>query len=375
MESLEYQISVEQFLYDKATLNFIPINAIFELTPLCNMNCDMCFVRLNSDDMKQTGCIRRPKEWIALAREMREAGTLFVLLTGGEPLLYQGFKEVYVALKKMGMIITLNTNGTLIDEKWADFFEKYPPRRINITLYGKNEYTYKTLCHYSGGFKKTIRAIKLLQERKIDIKINGSITPGNVEDLESLLSMVDKMGVFWKFDTYMYPASRERSNKFNQDSRLDPKEAASARVKIMKKRAGDKKFLDYASDFVKKGNAELGEYVCAPIKCRAGRSSFIVNWQGKMRPCVMMTTPEEQVFEIGFQSAWEKIVQEVSKIRLSAKCSACKRREICQTCAACALLETGSYSGVPEYMCKYTEETLCLLEKNINSKDEADTKG
>ena len=37
----------------------------------------------------------------------------------------------------MGMILTINTNGTLIDETWADFFAQHPPRRINITLYGR----------------------------------------------------------------------------------------------------------------------------------------------------------------------------------------------------------------------------------------------
>ena len=59
--------------------------------------------------------------------QMKEAGTLFVLLTGGELLLYPGFREVYLGLRKMGMILTVNTNGTLLDEGWADFFAQHPP--------------------------------------------------------------------------------------------------------------------------------------------------------------------------------------------------------------------------------------------------------
>ena len=229
MEPIEYQGSIEQFLCEKATVNHVPINAILELTPLCNMNCDMCFVRLSAEEMKQKGRLRSAEEWIGLGREMKEAGTLFVLFTGGEPLLHPEFKKIYVAYKRMGMILTVNTNGTMIDEQWADFFAEYPPRRINLTLYGKDEHTYQKLCHYPEGFGKALRAIQLLQERKVDVKINGSITPKNAGDIEELFSIVNQMDVVWKFDTYMYPASRERNHLFEEKSRMTPEEAAAVR--------------------------------------------------------------------------------------------------------------------------------------------------
>lgn len=62
------------------------------------------------------------EEWTKTAEDMMKAGTLFVLLTGGEPLLYPHFRELYQKLRELGMIITINTNGTLINEAWADFF-------------------------------------------------------------------------------------------------------------------------------------------------------------------------------------------------------------------------------------------------------------
>ena len=365
MESLGYNINLEQYLCEKATIEHIPINAILELTPLCNMNCDMCFVRLSSEEMKQRGRLRSADEWIALGKDMQAAGTMFVLLTGGEPLLHPEFKEIYMALKKMGMILTINTNGTLIDEQWADFFVKYPPRRINITLYGKDEHTYKELCHYQGGYEKTLNAIKLLQNRNISVKINGSITPSNVNDLDALVSIVKEMKAVWKFDTYMYPASRERSTVFSQNSRLTAEQAATVRVELLKNRMEKEDFCQFSVDFIKKANAKPGKCVSQPIACRAGRSSFIVNWQGNMRPCVMMSKPEIPVYKEGFKEAWYKIVKSTELIRLSPKCSECSLREVCQTCAACAFLESGSYDGVPDYMCRYTKETLRILKKEL----------
>ena len=133
--------------------------------------------------------------------QMKEAGTLFVLLTGGEPLLYPGFREVYLGLRKMGMILTVNTNGTLLDEGWADFFAQHPPRRMNITLYGADEEAYEKLCHYPGGFEKTIRAIRLLRARNVDVKINGSLVRANEGNIKRIVDIAEKLDAAVNIDT------------------------------------------------------------------------------------------------------------------------------------------------------------------------------
>ena len=75
----------------------------------------------------------------------------------------------------------------------------------------------------------------------------------------------------------------------------------------------------------------------------------------------MVSNPSVPVFDVGFETAWKYIVGEIEKIKLSSTCSQCRLRRICDVCAASALLETGRYDGVPEYMCRYTKETYRLL--------------
>ena len=183
MYDLDNMDSMEKRLIQKAYIKQAPINGSLELLPLCNMNCDMCYVRLSKAEMEQKGRLRTKEEWISLAHQMKDAGTFFLLLTGGEPLLFPEFKELYKELQNMGMILTINSNGTLINEEWSDFFAKYKPRRINITLYGADDQAYGKLCHYPAGFQKTVNAIRMLRDREIDVKINGSITSKNEEDL------------------------------------------------------------------------------------------------------------------------------------------------------------------------------------------------
>ena len=109
MDNLTY----EKHLISKAARSHTPINGSLELLPLCNMNCGMCYVRLSRPEMERQGHLHSAAEWISLARQMQKSGTLFLLLTGGEPLLFPDFKTLYLELRSMGMILTINTNGTL----------------------------------------------------------------------------------------------------------------------------------------------------------------------------------------------------------------------------------------------------------------------
>src|SRR5699024_7109155 len=157
MGYMDLDLTNEKRILSRAARRQNPVNGSMELLPLCNMNCEMCYIRLNKKEVEEQGGLHDVEEWIQLGNEMAEAGVLFLLLTGGEPLMFPGFQRLYQELKRLGMILTINTNGTLLDEDWADFFAAHKPRRINITLYGATDDAYEKLCHYPGGFSKTIQ--------------------------------------------------------------------------------------------------------------------------------------------------------------------------------------------------------------------------
>ena len=362
MEPLEGATTVERMLLNQAKRTRTPANGSIELLPLCNMNCDMCYVRLSREEMEAKGRLRTADEWLEIGRQMKDAGVLFLLLTGGEPFLYPDFRRLYLELRKMGMIITINTNGTLIDEDLAEFFGKYKPRRVNITLYGTDEETYDKLCHYPGGYEKTLRGIRLLREQGVDVKVGGSLARANQDDLDKLLNIGEELNIPVRVDTYMMPATRERDLPYNMQSRLNPEEAARARIHALKREMGPELFPQYVRQSVERADhPEPVEAKPGHMSCMAGQCFFTINWQGEMRPCVILTEPAISVFEVGFKAAWKYIVEETHKILLNEKCSTCHMRHLCRTCAASALLETGSYDGVPDYMCRYAGESLRIL--------------
>lgn len=353
------QDTMERMLIRKAYQNREPVSGSLELLPLCNLDCEMCYVRLTREQVRQKGGLRSTQEWIRIAEQMKEMGTLFVTLTGGEPLLYPGFQKLYLALRDMGMIVTVNTNGTLVNKDWVAFFAENPPRRINVTLYGANEETYRTLCHDQSGFEKACQAVHLLCQAGISVKINGSLVKANAQDIDWLIDFAKEQGAAINIDTYMYPAKRERLCSNVKESRLDAKTAAKQKLYFQSQIMGQEEFQQMAKAFcllAQTASFSAGER--KPMQCQAGKSSFTINWQGQMRPCVMLPEPSLPVLEIGFAEAWRQLCQQTDQIFLNSKCASCEWQEICQTCAACALHESGSIEGVPEYMCAYTRAQL-----------------
>ena len=93
---------------------------------------------------------------------------------------------------------------------------------------------------------------------------------------------------------------------------------------------------------------ELGD----GVRCRAGRCSFWITWQGSMTPCGMF--PAEgypNVFEMPFVDAWEQVKKATAEIRLPAQCAACGAKDICHACAAMVATESGNFHEVPQYRC------------------------
>lgn len=343
-----------------------PANGALELLPLCNMNCDMCYIHLSRNEMEKKGRLHTAEEWSRLGEEMARAGVLFVLLTGGEPLLFPNFRKLYLDLRRRGMILTVNTNGTLLDEEWAEFFGKYKPRRMNITLYGADQKAYENLCHYPEGYEKTCRGIRLLKEKGVDVKINGSVTKDNRQDMQAIYRLGKEWDIPVHMDTYMLPGIHEADKPLEAQARLSPEDAAAAEMEVLRSEMDPEEFLHY----VQRKNVQIESgYTKHPagISCMAGNCSFTVNWQGNMHPCVSLDYPSVNVFEVGFENAWEKISTESKKIHIHNKCIQCHLRSVCKTCVSSARLETGQYDGLPEYLCRYTNEYARLLQLCKNS--------
>jgi len=354
------EASLTNYLYTKASRNGMPLSGTFELTPCCNMACKMCYVRKTKEEQEKIAPLRTAKDWLELGKTAREQGMLYLLLTGGEPFLRPDFQKILSGLHRMGLLISINSNGTLIDEETVEWLKETPPVRINITLYGASDETYARLCGNPKGFTQTARAIRLLKEAGIQVKINCSVTPYNVDDLEGIYAFAREEGLLVQATSYMFPPLRRDTSMVGQNDRFSPQEAAYQSACILALDLGEDEFLRRVSRDESLAFPQGIEEDCPEIdgegdgiRCRAGKCSFWITWDGRMLPCGMFPEGNAQnVFQIGFEKAWKQVHEEALAIRLPAKCSGCTLRDQCKACAAMVMTESGNFHTVPEYRCK-----------------------
>lgn len=350
-------------LFAKSTLRGVPLSGTFELTARCNLNCRMCYIHKRQNDAAVMERERTTAEWLALARQAQERQMLLLLLTGGEPLLRPDFREIYTGCRKLGLLLSVNTNATLLDEDMVAFLRKDPPIRVNITLYGASPETYGTLCGDPSGYERAYAAVLALKEAGIRIKLNYSATPWNVHDLPAVYEFARQNELLIQTASYMFPPVRACENgPCAASERLTPQEAGQIRWEYERFRF-DEQTLRQRTERMLSGLAVLEPGECQElpterIRCRAGATTFWVTYDGQMRPCGMMERPSIDVMKHSFDAAWAYIRAEREKIMLPAKCTACKWKEICEFCPAVTYAETGKFEQAPEYVCAKTAAFL-----------------
>ena len=344
-----------EYLHMKASRTKTPISGTFELSPLCNMDCKMCYIKMSKEKQESIARLRTKEEWIELAQNAKEKGMLFLLLTGGEPFLVKDFKELYIELHKMGFCISINSNGTMIDEDVIEWLKHYPPMRINMTLYGASNETYERLCNNPKGFTQVTKAISLLKENNIQVKLNCSVTPYNKDDLKQMMDFAQEHDLVIQATSYMFPPLRKDETKIGQNDRFNAEDAAIYGAYISAYSNGFDRFKDYIESgqlALYDADDDCGVVEGDHMRCRAGITSFWMTWEGKMLPCGMIPNGGLDPWEVGFDEAWENAKNIVSEITLPVKCAGCGKKDECRACAAMVYTETGTYDKVPQYRCE-----------------------
>lgn len=350
-------MNLRERLNRKAAISKIPIMAAFELLPMCNLSCKMCYVRKTADEAQREGGIKSGDWWLSIAKEAYDAGLLYPLLTGGEPFLHPDFRKILAGMLDMGLQVSINSNGTMIDHEMAKFLAEHRPVRINLTLYGASAETYGRLCGNYEAYEKVVRAVDWCKEYGVPIKFNASITKENIGDLDAMVAYAKSVGSPIQIATYMFPPIRRDSTMIGQNARLSPEDAAEARVRADYLQGDPQWFVAQAERFQQfvpldqlvKRELEVEDL---HMQCRAGLCSFWVDWHGNLTNCGMYNSAYIPMEGRLFADAWKELVEKTAAIIYKPGCASCPNRPLCHPCIAMVSNETGDINGTPEYLCR-----------------------
>lgn len=116
-----------------------------------------------------------------------------VKLTGGEPLLHPEFCKILYSLKKKRLSLSLETNGTLIDEEKAKAI-KQTGCFVAISLDGPNGKIHDDLRDVKGAFQKTLRGASFLSREMHGFQVILSLYRKNYQLLPEMIDFVYRIG-------------------------------------------------------------------------------------------------------------------------------------------------------------------------------------
>lgn len=336
--------------------------ATFELTAFCTLKCPMCYVRINKDRADSLG--GRPctgDQWIELARQFRDQGGIFLLITGGEAMAHPEFPRIYSEISKMGLLISLFTNGTTVDDKILELLKSRPPAMLGITIYGSSEETYKKFGGCNGSFKKAMDGLdRLLTIPNLAIDVRFTACSENYKDFKTVYELALQRNKMISLDF----GSSAPTRGAHSDAR---------KLRLTKEQINELKDIledvnrTYSEEY-NKLNMDLG-YSCEDaseaftesnpndrnrgLRCKGGKNNVYIAWDGRMYPCDMASYPYSFPLQIGFKEAAMDIRHQIDALIQPKKCTSCANKNIYCRCLPKALNEMNDCARAGE-LCNYT---------------------
>ena len=358
-------------------LSRYPLEGTFELTARCNLRCRMCYVRINEDVIRRSGKRERTaEEWIRMAEQAAQAGTLQLLLTGGEVTLRPDFPEIYEAIARMGFVLTVYTNATMISDRVMSVFRRFPPHKIGVTMYGASNETYEKLCGHPRGYDRFLEGLDRLQELPSLLDMRTTIVRDNLPDLKAMAKFTrTRFGPkkILHLTAHLYPGTRgavedPRKVRLSAEEMFctcHPELAAlqrgadAGKLDLRKPVFADK-LRELEAELRRRGPVPDGGYLFR--NCGSGVRSYFISWAGDMYACGMLPKGCTHPFETGFEQAWHELPDQYPPAHLNEKCAGCELLPYCDSCPAQRILETGAWDGTPEYACEAARVNSTFLD-------------
>ena len=324
----------------------IPVAATLELTRRCNLRCVHCYLgdqaaqhRLRDRELGSAAVCAAISEWA-------EAGCLYLTITGGEPLLRPDFAEIYRHARDLGLVVTVFSNGTLVSDEIAETFREWPPRKVEISLYGASPETHDAVTGVPGSHARAWAGILRLQAAGVRVALKTVLMKRNRDELPEMERQAAGVGADFRHDAAIFPCLQDGS-RAPLALRVSPEEAVQADMAAAERR------VTWRAKIEKTAAHSAGERLYA---CAAGRSAFCADPFGGFAPCLLAENYRCESAGRAFRDVWNGELAAIGNRKRTRRDGsfAGDLRGACTHCPAFNRLETGAEELESDYMIKTT---------------------
>jgi radical SAM protein with 4Fe4S-binding SPASM domain len=347
-----------------------------ELTARCNNDCRHCYINLPAGDRAAAAQELSLAEISALADQAIEMGALWCLITGGEPLLRPDFPDVYLLLKRKGLLVSVFTNAALVTQEHVKLFKTYPPRDLEVTVYGVTKETYERVTRRPGTFPAFMRGLNLLLDGGIKVRLKAMAMRSNVHELQAIADFCRaRTKDYFRFDPMLhlrFDRNPQRNEEIKSE-RLTPQEVVEL------EQNDPQRFQAMQDGCDRLIFAEATDDVCNHLfHCGTGKGNFTIGYDGGFRLCSSLWAPGT-VYDLRHGSLAEARNKHVSKVldmrsddpEFLSTCRRCGMINLCLWCPAHAYLETGRMDKRVDVFCDIAHARAAMLQAAVQARGAA----
>jgi MoaA/NifB/PqqE/SkfB family radical SAM enzyme len=266
-----------------------PLSASLELTYRCNWRCVFCYNPRHHDRRGLTAA-----EWLRILDDLRALGTLYVALTGGEPLTHPEFGTIARGVRERSFALRILTNGALVTEKRAEEIAELNPLAVETSLHGSRAETHDRATATPGSFDALLHGVDRLRKRGVSVVLKTPLTRLNEDEIEAMHALAEARDVPWRVDPVLTPRDD------GDPGPLAWRPSASSIERVFR-RLADLGQLPHESR------------TAGGVNCGLGRTTLAVDPEGQVFPCLQWRrTPLGNVRERPLLEMWRSSEERVA---------------------------------------------------------------
>jgi len=179
----------------------------FEITLSCPLRCLHCYCRAGeSDEQPSTAEVR------SVLKQLKKAGTHYVDLVGGEPLIREDITEIVAYAREIDQSIMVNTNGVLLTQDFAKELKRANPHALfGVSIDGATPKT----CDFvrgKGTFEKAVNAVQIFKAEGFKVVSLFVVNALNWTEFEEYVRLMITLGVDGIYVDRFVPVGRGADN-------------------------------------------------------------------------------------------------------------------------------------------------------------------
>lgn len=320
---------------------------VIKPTLLCNQNCKTCASRQELHHIFAKQRNLSLSEWKKIISDANDLGNKRLSISGGEPTVYKNLIGLIKIVKSYKWSVSMNTNGSMITEEYAERLLKAGLDRVRISLYGHTPDIHLEMRTNIRLWKKATNAVRVFSElrkkySKFKLVTQSLISKDNYKYLPELMKHHYDLGSMRMHLSYLegdfkkqYLLSEKEIYEFKND-------VIPRAIRFIKKleRPVRKEAIRVLRNLYNDEVADISEYADGiyrpenrnPTPCPIPKRQALILANGDVHPCniveyshkpIMGNVFEESFADIWMGEKWSKFRSEYFRNKSVNYCQLC----------------------------------------------------